>query len=241
MTLIGVPIQGLLEPTNLAMLYLAGVIIAAVFLGRGPSILASLVSVLAFDFFFIDPAFSFDVSDTQYIVTFVGLLLVGLVISNSAALLRGQVDVLRRREGQAQALYALSRELTAAASLEQVLSAVVPHLSETFSRDVVVLLPDGSRLAPRAATPGFTLDDNELAVAEWSFRHGQPAGRGTDTLPAASIRYVPLSTARGTVGVLGVRPSDAQSLLTPDQRMLLEGFANLSALAIERASLAQRA
>jgi two-component system sensor histidine kinase KdpD len=85
------------------------------------------------------------------------------------------------------------------------------------------------------------LGENELAVAEWSYKNGRPAGRGTDTLPAAQIRFSPLKTARGIVGILGVKPLEPQNILSSDQRILLEGFANLSALAIERASFAEEA
>ncbi len=120
MTLLGFPLRNWLDPTNLVMLYLAAVVIAAVFLGRGPSVLASLLSVLAFDFFFVNPRYTFRVSDTQYILTFVGLLLVGLIISSSAAMLRDQLGVLRSRNRQAQAVNALSSELNSAIGLEQV-------------------------------------------------------------------------------------------------------------------------
>jgi len=78
-------------------------------------------------------------------------------------------------------------------------------------------------------------------VATWAFEHGQPAGRGTDTLPAARLRYLPLSTARGKVGVLGVWPTEAGRYLTPEQRRLLDAFASLAAVAIERVHLAEAA
>jgi two-component system sensor histidine kinase KdpD len=94
---------------------------------------------------------------------------------------------------------------------------------------------------PRALSPGFTLNENELAVATWAFQHSQPAGRGTDTLPAAGVHYLPLTTARGVVGVLGVKPSDPNHRLSPDQRRLLGAFASQAALAIERAQLAEQA
>ena len=102
-TLVGFPLHSFLDPTNLVMLYLLGVVFAAVYLGRGPSIFASFAACLAFDYFFVDPRLSFPVYDTQYLLTFIGLLLVGLIISNSAALLRDQVEALRRREQQTQA------------------------------------------------------------------------------------------------------------------------------------------
>jgi len=230
-----------LEPTNLVMIYLAGVVISAVWLGRGPSILASLLSVLVFDFFFVNPRFSFAVSDTQYVLTFIGLMVVGLVISSSASLLRDQVDQLRRREANARAVSALSKELTAAVDLESVLQVVIRVLGSTFEREVVILLPDGSSLIENAASRGFSLNTDEFAVALWAYQNNQPAGRGTDTLSAADIRFLPLTVSQGVVGVLGVKSSDTYRYLTPEERLLLDNFANLAALAIERATFAEQA
>jgi two-component system sensor histidine kinase KdpD len=240
-TLVSFPVAAVLEPTNLVMLYLAAVVISAVYWGRGPSILASVLSVVAFDFFFIEPRLRFSVNDTEYILTFIGLLVVGLIISSSASLLRDQVDLLRRREAQARALNVLSKELTAAVDMEGVLQVVLRELEETFGRQVVILLAEGNRLVNRAASASFHLEESEMAIAMWAHSHGRPAGRGTDTLTASSIRYLPLSTSRGVVGVLGIRPHDSGRYLTQDQRLLMENFANLAALAIERASFAEQA
>jgi two-component system sensor histidine kinase KdpD len=238
MTLLGFPLRSILDPTNLVMLYLVAVVLSAVFLGRGPAILASVVSVLAFDFFFVDPLLKLTVNDTQYILTFIGLLIVGLIISNSAALLRDQVDVLRRRGQYTQALNDLSRELTAAITLDQVLLTVIRHISEMFNRETVILLPENGRLVVKAFSPGFTINESELAVAEWAFKHGKETGSGTTTLPTASVHYFPLITARETVGVLGSKPQQSQELFSDEQQMLMEGIVNLAALAIERASFA---
>lgn len=240
-TLLGFPLHASIDPTNLVMLYLVAVIISAVFLGRGPAVLASIVSVLTFDFFFVDPRLTFTVNDTQYLFTFLGLLIVGLIISNLAALLRDQVDILRLRQQHSQALNNFSRELTAAITLDQMLDTVIRNVGEMFNRQAVILLPEEGRLAMKAATAELKMDDSELAVAEWAYKNNQPAGHGTDTLPAASIRFIPLVTVRGTIGVLGVKPLDSQQTLSFDQRMLLEGAVNLSALAIDRASYAEKA
>ena len=169
--------------------------------------------MLAFDFFFIDPRFTFTVSDTQYILTFIGLLIVGLIISSSAALLRDQVDVLRRRGQQSQALNNLSRELTAAITLDQVLETVIRNVSDMFNRETVILLPENGHLAVKASTPGFTLSEIRAGRRGLGFKHGKEAGRGTNTLPAAAIRYIPLITARETVGVLGTKPQDPRNYL----------------------------
>jgi two-component system sensor histidine kinase KdpD len=240
-TLLGWPIHLRVDPTNLVMLYLTVVVVAALYLGRGPAILASVLSLVAFDVCFVPPRFTFAVADTQYVLTFLGLLIVGLVVSTLAAQVGDQIQAGRRREAQTNALYSLSRDLAAAVGLEAILQAVISHVSDTFGREAVVLLPEGEALTTRAASRGLVLDENEVAVATWAFQHGQPAGEGTDTLPAAALRYVPLSTARGVVGVLGAKPAASDSPLGPDQRRLLEAFASQAALAIERAGLAEAA
>lgn len=230
-----------LEPTNLVMFFLAAVVVSAVWLGRGPSILASLFSVLAFDYFFVHPRFSFAVSDTEYIVTFISFMAVGLIISSSASLLRDQVDQLRQRETNTRAVNALSKELTAAVDLDSVVQVIIRVLGQTFERDVIILLPDGQSLTQKAATTNFSLKEDEQAIALWAFQNGQPAGRGTQTLSAAAMRFLPLKTSRGVVGVLGVKSPDQTRYMTQAERMLLDNFANLAALAIERASFAEQA
>jgi len=259
---LGFPLSRLIDQTNLVMLYLLVVLIASVYLGRGPSILASIVSVLAFDFFFVNPHYSFSVSDTQYLLTFLVLLVVGLVISNSAALLRDQVEVLRRRERQTPALNRFGGELTSAITLSQVLEVVIRNVGELFGRETAILLPvdparpgapstwlsrhdpgasSTSHLRIAGTSEGLNLEDSELAVAEWAFKNNRSAGRGTDTLPAAEIRFVPLVSAHGPVGVLGIRALNPTSSLSNEQHTLMEGVTNLAALAIERASLAEEA
>ena len=214
-------IRPILSPINLVMFYLAAVVFAAVYLGRGPSMLTAFLSVLAFDFFFVPPRFTFAVTDAEYILTFIGLFVVGVVISTLAVRAREQAETARTREAQTASLYSFSRDLTAAVTLDEIVSIVVMHLSENFGRQIVVLLPKegglelsgytsealraeqegqafSSAFTHTAASPApIYLADSERAVAMWAFEHGQPAGRDTDTLPAAKVRYLPLKTARG--------------------------------------------
>ena len=240
-TVLSALVHPLFSPANLVMIYLLTVVIAAIYLGRGPSLLAAVLSVLAFDFFFVPPRLTLVVSNSEYLLTFLALLVVSLVISNLAVRVREQAESAQRREAQTAELYALSRDLAVAVDLDGIMQAVLTHISQTFGREVVVLLPEGGTVKPRALSPGFALSENELAVATWAFQHSQPAGRGTDTLPAAGVHYLPLKTARGVVGVLGVKPSDPDNRLSPDQRRLLDAFASQAALAIERAQLAEQA
>jgi two-component system sensor histidine kinase KdpD len=245
-TIAGKPLALFLAPANLVMLYLLGVVVAAVYLGRGPSILTAISSVVAFDFFFVPPQLTFAVTDTQYLLTFAGLLAVGLVISSLAVQAREQAESAQSRETQTAELYGLSRDLSTALDLEAIERAVVRHVEQTFGREAVIVLPDAENgeaaLRPDAASAGFQLDDHELAVADWVYRHGEPAGRGTDTLPAAKLRYLPLKTAHGVLGVLGVRgPEASERQLTLEQQRLVESFASQAALALERTQLAEQA
>jgi two-component system, OmpR family, sensor histidine kinase KdpD len=231
-------VQARLDPTNLTMLYLLAVVIIALQWGRGPAVLGATLGVVAFDFFFVPPRFSFVVSDTQYLLTFAGLLVVGMVISTLAGRAKEQAQAAREREAYTAALYALSGDLAAMSSLEAIAAAVARHIAATFSREVAVLLPVEGRLQPIYKAPGFPLDENEFAVATWVYEHGEVAGYGTDTLPAASARYLPLKTSQAVRGVLAVRPATAAEPLTPEQRHLAMAFANQAALAIERTQLA---
>ena len=229
--------------SNLIMVYLLGVIIVATRYGRGGSLLATLLSVAAFDFFFVPPYFTFAVSDTQYLVTFGVMLVVALVISSLAVRIRAQAESARERERRMASLYAMSRELASTRGVGALREAAGRHIAEVFGSRVVVLLPqpDG-RLAPDDGDAAhFPLDASELAVSQWVHEHGQVAGQGTDTLPGASGLYLPLTGSRGGVGVLGVRPVDPRPLQAPEQLHQLEAFASQTALAIERAQLAEEA
>ena len=231
-----------LAPTNLVnlvMVYLLGVVAVSLWLGRGPSILASLLSVAAFDFCFVPPQWTFAVADTQYLLTFLAMLLTGLVISTLTARVQFQAESARRRERRTAALYAISRELAATQNHEQIARIALKHVGEASDVRAVVLLPDRDRkLVPAGAQPdSLVLSQHDEAVARWVLEHGQTAGRGTATLPGAEGVYLPLTTSRGTVGVLGVAPSGAVQTLDLEQLHLLEAFAGLVALAIQRAEL----
>jgi two-component system, OmpR family, sensor histidine kinase KdpD len=227
------------DRANLIMVYLIGVLVAAVRFGRGPGAFASVLSVAAFDFFFVSPALTFAVSDTQYLVTFAIMLGTALLVSTLGVRLREQAEEARLRERRTAALYALSRDLAAAPNEVELQEAAVARARETFDCDAALLLPDDTgRLRPRTALrSGPALDGREMGVAQWVFDHGQAAGAGTATLPSAAGLHVPLETPQGTVGVLalmGPGPTFARS----DQMRLLETFAHQVALALERTQLA---
>jgi two-component system sensor histidine kinase KdpD len=237
--------EPVIEQTNLVMLYLAAVVVSALTWGRGPAILASLLSVLSFDFAFVAPYFTFAISDTQYILTFIGLLVVGLVMSTLAARAQEQADSARRREAETAELYDFSRDLAAASRIPQIAQTLLHHVETTFGCEAMVLLPSAdvpSHLISVVDSRQMNLDEHELAVADWVFRHGQAAGQQTATLPAARNRYIPLKTARAVLGVLGVGGGNLfERPLTPEARRILEVIASQASLAIERVHLREAA
>ena len=230
------------ELANQVMVYLLGIVVVATRYGRGPSLMASILSVAVLDFLFVPPVFTFAVSDVRYLFTFVVMLIVGLVTSSLAARIRMQAEAARQREQRTAALYAMSRELASTRGLEELLKIAVRHISEVFRSQVVVLLPGtGGESLVSSSCGQFTVDSNELGVAKWVHEHHQPAGLGTSTLPGATALYLSLQAPRGPVGVLGIRPADRHALDSPDQLHQLETFSNQTALAIERANLADEA
>jgi len=230
------------ELVNLVMVYLLGVTVAGLRLGRGPSVLTTVLNVAAFDFCFVPPRFDFAVSDAQYLVTFLVMLLVGLVIANLMASVRQQTRVAGARERRTALLYAMSRELAATRGLAHMARAAVRHVAEVFQCRAVVLLPDasGALKFPREPPLERSLRGADLAVAQWVTDHGRQAGLGTDTLAAAPALYVPLGDAERRLGVLAVLPTNARRVLLPEQHHLLETFAGQIGIALERAQLAER-
>ncbi|HKD53837.1 MAG TPA: sensor histidine kinase KdpD [Steroidobacteraceae bacterium] len=240
-TLIALAMYRHFELSNLVMIYLLGVTVAGLRLGRGPSALTAVLNVVALDFFFVPPRFSFAVSDAQYLVTFGTMVTIALVIANLTASVRQQTRVAGARERRTALLYAMSRELAATRGTPNMARVAVRHVAEVFHCQAVVLLPDsGGKLGyPRDAPLESSFRHADLAVAQWVADHGQPAGLGTDTLPAAPGLYLPLGDESRTVGVLGVRPSNPRRVLLPEQSHLLTTFAGQIALALERAQLAE--
>ena len=232
-----------LPPANLPMIYLLGIMSVAVRLGRGPAVLASILSVAAFDFFFVPPTLAMHVSDTQYLLTFAGMLVVGLVISTMASRLRQQADSAREREHRTAALYMLSRELSGLRETRELLRAALRRVADVLGCRGAILLPDDSGALVIAAGESSVLGEagHDRGVARWVFDHAQPAGAGTPTLPAAGALFLPLLGASQAVGVLGLAPDDPGRALTRDRFRLAETFASQVALSLERAQLAEQA
>jgi two-component system sensor histidine kinase KdpD len=232
-----------LTDADLVMPFLLGVVFVAARRGRGPAIFASIAAVLLFNFLFTEPRYTLVVYDTKYLFTFTVMLVIALIISALTSRIRDQVELSRQRERRTEALYRLSRRLAGTSGSHQLVAAAEAQLAEIFGGEVVIFLPD-SHNALRPALRrgrGFAESPTEVAVASWVYKRGQLAGAGTDTLPNAQALYLPLVNPEGTVGVLAIRPTEVERLLTTDQRHLLETFASQIALALARDRFAEEA
>ena len=232
------PIFSVVELSNVAMVFLLGVVLVAMRFGRAPAALAAVINVLAFDFFFVTPRFSFAVSDIQYLLTFAIMLVIGLITGHLTSGLRFQARIAAHRETRVRTLFNLSRDLSSALQIEQVIAASTEVLSRMFGHDVALVLPDASeRLQVPALRAGQTAID--IDIAQWAFDHDAEAGYGTDTLPASHYRYVLLKAPVRLRGVLAIRPANARWLHIPEQRRYIETFASLIAIALERVHFVQ--
>jgi two-component system sensor histidine kinase KdpD len=231
------------ERLDVAMIYLLGVVIAASRTSTWPSFFTVLLSVAAFDFFFVPPYYTFAVSDIRYFVTFLVMFIVSFVISRLTLRVRQQADASRTRERRTAALYNLSRDLVRERDTKRLSEIAVKHISEVFDCQVAILMPDEqNRLAASVnGASAFAPDQQELSVAQWVYEHRQPAGRGSDTLPGAKALYVPLIASAGAVGVVGILSRTPEDAFEPEQFHYLEAFANQTAIAIERSFLAESA
>ena len=240
-TLLCALLRPFFAPTNMIMFYLLAVVVAALRLGRKPAIATAIFGVVAFDFFFVPPQLTLAVADTQYLMTFIGLFVVGIVISTLVARARERAEIMRTREVQTASLYYLSRDLAASADITAVLQAVVRNVEEALKAEVVILLPEGERLDILAASEGLRLDSKEQAVADWVFRNNHPAGRATDTLVSADLLYLPLQTPASVLGVMGIRLTSDQEYHSQENRRLLDAFATQAAMAMERIRFSRQA
>ena len=224
------------DPANIVMVYLLAIVIVARQHGRGPSVVAAVVSVALFDVLFVPPYYTFAVADARYLFTFVVMLTVALVMSGLTVRIRAQAEAARDRERQASALYAMGREIAGTRDIETVVSIVGEHLGKAFDAQVLVLLPNeaGELVAAASAGQPFELSARERQAAMRLWAQG---GSATAAEMEGRALLLPLRGSRGPVGALAVRVPRRRAMV-PAQRHQLETFANQTALALERLQLA---
>lgn len=244
-TLILLPVRSYVDPINLVMAYIIGIVSLALRYGRGPSLVATLLAAFSVNFFLVKPYYTLKITDEQHVITFVVLLLTGVIIGTQTSRLRLQAISARRREKNTATLFAMSRELTANRGKVTLAQVAAQHIADVLDSDVFLWLTDAhdqlATLVTEIQEESPNIDPvREESVARWAFNHRQNAGLGTDTLPSAKALYIPLMGSSGLVGVVGVMPRDETiTSYSSDKVELLETFATISASALERAHAAE--
>jgi two-component system, OmpR family, sensor histidine kinase KdpD len=235
---LGLALEEFLNVLNIALVFLIAVLIAAASFGLWPSLFACAISVLAYNFFFLPPLYTFTIADPENVLALMAFLVAAVIASNLGAGTRAQALTAHARARTTEELLAFSRKLAGVATLDDLLWATAHQIASMLKLHVVILMPEGLDLAVKAGyPPEDALDGADIAAAKWSWAHNHPAGRGSDTLPGAKRLFLPLRTARGAVGVIGLDRDTPGVLLSPDTRRLLDALTDLAALAIERIHL----
>jgi len=237
---VGELIQPWLGIENVDLVFLTAVVAVAVRYGLWPSLLATVVSSLCYNFFFLPPIYTFTITDPTNVAAFVFFTIVAVVVSHFAARGRTRTVAAHERVRAVELLYAFSRKLAGVGTLDDVLWATAYQTALMLKVRVVLLLPENGSIAVKAGyPPEDTLDDADIAAANWAWENDRSAGRGSDTLPGAKRLFLPMRTGRGAIGVIGIDSDKPGPLLTPDQRRLLDALIDQSALAIERVYLVE--
>ena len=211
-----------LDVQNVALVFLTAVLASAVTFGLLPALYASIVAMLAFNFFFLPPLYAFTIAAPENVVALLFFLIVAVIASNLTARVRSQAIVARQRAKTTEDLYLFSRKLAGVGPLDDVLWATAFQVASMLKVQVVILIPEGGSLTVRTGyPPEDTLDEADLAAAKWAFENNRTAGRDSDTLPGAKRLFVPMRTGRGAIGVVGIDSDKEGPLLTPEQRRLL--------------------
>jgi two-component system, OmpR family, sensor histidine kinase KdpD len=228
---------------NLSMVYLAGIVFTALYYGRGPSILATVLSVGVFDFLFTQPFLTFAISDVQYILTLFVMLLVAITVSGLAVRSKQQTEAAKESERQTASLYAMNRKFSDTQGLQKSLDMAAQQVAIEFESRVMILMPDtNAKLEIMSVQPPeFSVSKTDLELAQWAFKHGQTVDGNWGATVDPSSLYLPLNALEKTVGVLGIYRTPNAESATHQRRQLLEAFANQIGLAIERIQLTKQA
>jgi two-component system sensor histidine kinase KdpD len=242
-TSVSLLVQPFLDLADLVMLHLLAVVGVAMRYGRGPSLAAAAMTVLAVDFFFVPPFYTLAVSDTRHILTFAMMFVVGTLISGLMLRIRRQEQASRSREERTHALYTLARELGLEKSEADISGVTARQIESMFDAEVAIALSDLDRARLSEAPSGGSLEPGpqDSTVMRWVFEHGKPAGRGTDTLAGSGVYVVPIPVSTGQVGVLALRLRDDAPPLNLEHKSLLDALLRQTGLALERRRFAEEA
>ncbi len=224
---------------SLSLFFLVGVLAVASRFGLWPSIYASVLAFLGYNFFLTEPYFTFEIANQDVVLTLLLFLAVAIVTGNLAARLRDQALAQRAIAKRTANLFDFSRKVASVASLDDVVWAAVTHVASTMQCSSLILMPDASgRLTIVGGMPPEDhLEPRDRGAAEWAWDKHEPAGWSSSTLPSASWFFLPMKSAKRVHGLLGVQFGTRQ-YITTEERRLLDSLVDQVGIAIERTQLA---
>ncbi|MDI2090099.1 sensor histidine kinase KdpD [Commensalibacter oyaizuii] len=230
------PISFHIDGANIVLFFLLLVMLSSIRFGRNVGIFASIIGILTFDFCFIRPKFSLNVSDLQYLITFGVMLFVGSISSQLMAHLKYRAKIAKVRENRVQTLFQFARSLSGFLEYGQVIQKSIQVLTQEFGGKAVILMP--------ASDDQLCFNESKeinMAIAQWAFHHKAEAGFATDTLPKHQYRYLPLTAPVSIRGILALSPKQPYDFLVPEKKQLLDTITSLIAIALERIHFADAA
>lgn len=236
LTTAAVWIAPVIHEANLAILYAVAVMSSAVLWGRGAAILSAIAATVLFAYFFVPPYHSLAIADAWYLITLFGLLAIGLAVSLLAVTAEREARAAILQERHTSSLFALTKSLNEEDQLDRVLDAIVHHVIETFRRPIVFLLPGPADFVVHFRSPELVFDERERSAAARAF----VSSEGME-VRESGVRYHPMKTWQGVVGVLGIMSDGTGEPLSRNQEDLLAVFINQAALAITRADVMGKA
>ena len=220
--------------------FLLAVLLIAMSFGIWPAIFASVLSFLAYNFFFIEPLYTFTIAEPYELLALVIFLVVAVITSALAGRVREQAEISAGRMRAMRRLYEFTRRLSGLASFDAVAEGAASEIYASLGRAVVVLLANGDDLDLTAAwPPEDALDAAPMTAARWAFSRSEPAGADTATLPTVPWYFVPLRIGEKMLGVIGVARPETAPPLDSEARALLDTLSEQTAAALERASLSR--
>jgi two-component system sensor histidine kinase KdpD len=259
-TLVNILLQRVVDPSSLVYVYLIAVSVSALLFGVWPSIFTSIISLFTFDFLFTIPRYSFTIKDSKEIINVLVFLFTAIIIGQLVKIVKRQNITLQLRLERVALIEEMSKEFLTLPPLEQLVDGLASFSQETMNTLAFLrttIINDISNLTIKyvrkvinvpcfvlfkekkgdlqlwsKSSPDLEINQNDLAVANWTFSHGEIAGAGTETLPSIPYCFLPIKSQEEIIGIVGIK-YEYKNLL-PEQRRILGTISNLTSMVVAR-------
>lgn len=222
-----------LSVEDLSVIFLTAVVFVASKTRMFVAAFSAILFFLAYNFFFIAPKYTLQISAHQGVITVVAFLGAALISSRLASRLKEQVTALKMANSYNNIMQNLGQKLSTAVDLKQVQEIAEHSLSKNLKTDVWIYLPES--FSSEKSQDSIT--DKEKISADWTFKNHQPSGRFTQTLTENEWWFLPLLASKQCLGVIGLKFSSDQNILNTEQKQLAETMVEYIAQVISRTQL----